>query len=125
MGTPIPTIARQQIVTPTPWVDVSLETPAAQAQALANILAENDYANPVPYTATPPYGEPTPLNEYIDPGDMQSQYLIAPDVEAQALYDMANSMSHAYGPAIPETEYYNDPQYHGLGVPPGVPNYGQ
>lgn len=110
---------------PSDFVDLSLETPDQQFQALTAMLEADDAANPAPMTYTPPYGEPIPENEYVSDAVLESAYMPAPDVEAAAAADLPALFEDAYGVSIPEWDWENDDQYFGLGVPPGVPNYGQ
>jgi hypothetical protein len=121
----IPTIATQEIGY-VGYVDVSLESPDAQFQALSDMLAADDAANPSPNSNTPPWGEPTPESEYLPEAVLEESYIPLADV-AQPLDDeeVLSVISDAPTSDIPEWDWENDDQYYGLGVPPGVPNYGQ
>jgi hypothetical protein len=107
-------------------VDVSLMPPDQQYAALVAMIEENDAANPSPNTGTPPFGEPTPPEDYTSEADQANEYLVAADID-QPLDDddILSVISDAYPADIPEWDWYNDQQYYELGVPPGVPNYGQ
>lgn len=136
-----PTIASQQLenvqgggtqtsdnpYNPGPYYDVSLESPDAQFQVLTDIIEANDAQNPSPDTGTPPWGETTPYDEYIPESVQSENYLVAADLEPQAENDLTDLFYDAYGPMSGNTVevWDNDPQYYGLGVPPGVPNWGQ
>lgn len=106
-------------------LDVSLGTPDEQFQALSNMLQADDAARPAPFTGTPPWGEPTHISEYVSDSVLQGEYIIPPDVDAQANVELLSVISDAYPANIPEWDWENDDQYYGLGVPPGVPNLGQ
>ncbi len=110
---------------PSNYVDISLGTPDQQFAALVSIIENADAANPAPNTHTPPFGEPIDESEYISEALQQEEYLLAPDLEAVANVDLDSVISDAYTAEIPEWDWENDDQYFGLGVPPGVPNYGQ
>jgi hypothetical protein len=106
---------------PGAYVDVSLMTPEQQYQALRNLFQNADQAAPAPDTFTPPDGEYIEEDEVIDPFYVDQTWAPAPDftVDPEALQDI---FSEAPGPDIPVREWYNDPQVHGLGVPPGYEN---
>jgi hypothetical protein len=113
-------------IDPGTYVDVSLQSPDQQFATLVSIVQADDDANPAPYTGTPPWGESIDPADYIPESTLQSEYRPAPNFEvAPTADDMLSLVSDAYGPEIPEWVWFNDPQYHGLGVPPGVPNWGQ
>lgn len=123
-----PTIANQQLDYlpadhPSNFVDVSLESPDQQYATLVAMIEADDAANPSPYTGTPPWGEPIDPQEYIS--DVQLAPTPPADLEPTANTDLLSTISDAYPSDIPEWTWFNDQQYHGLGVPPGVPNYGQ
>lgn len=122
----IPTVALQDVAyAPSSAYDVSIETPDQQFQVLSDIIQADDAANPAPYTATPPWGEPTDPGEYIPISVQEESYMPATDIEPTAETDLLSLVSDAATNDIPEWTWYNDDQYYGLGVPPGVPNYGQ
>jgi hypothetical protein len=110
---------------PTSYVDISLATPDQQYAALVSVIESADAANPAPNTRTPPFGEPIDESEYIAQALQHEEYLPAPDLEAMAGVDLDLVINDAWPADIPEWDWYNDQQYHGLGVPPGVPNWGQ
>lgn len=110
---------------PSDFIDLSLETPDQQFNALSAMLEAEDAASPAPDTTTPPFGEPTDPDEYIPEVVLEQNYMPAPDVDAVAVSDVPSLLQDAYGADIPEWDWENDDQYFGLGVPPGVPNYGQ
>lgn len=112
-------------VTPAPYYDVSLMTPDQQFQVLNQIIMAADAANPSPDTGTPPWGEPTDTGEYMSDMVQQEAYLPPFDADSLADEELLSVISDAYPADIPEWDWENDPQYFGLGVPPGVPNYGQ
>lgn len=105
--------------------DLSELTPDEQFAALSTILELDDAANPAPNTGTPPFGESIPEAEYISDYQLQESYLPMADVEAGASDELLSIISDAAPMDGPEWTWENDPQYYGLGVPPGVPNYGQ
>jgi hypothetical protein len=107
---------------PPGYVDVSLETPDQQFEILVGMVEANDAAAPAPRTTTPPWGEPIATDEYLSQAVQDSAYLLPPDLEPQAETDLASVIADAYPDSIPEWSWYNDDQYHGLGVPPGVEN---
>lgn len=109
-----------------PTYDPSLATPEQQQQYLADMLEAADTANPAPFTGTPPFGETIDQDEYVDQSVLDENYEIAPDLEAAANADLLHltSESRAQEPQ-PERDWYNDPQYYGLGVPPGIENLDQ
>lgn len=111
--------------TPSQYVDVSTESPDVQFQALSGMLEANDAAAPAPYTGTPPFGEPTPYDEYLHDADLQNDYMLAPDMHSVANTDVLSTISDAFPMEYPGTDWENDDQYFGTGVPPGIPNYGQ
>jgi hypothetical protein len=129
--TPAPTTASQQVVpvagggTSGGMVyDVSQLTPNEQFQVLANMIEADDALNPSPNTNTPPWDEITPADEYTPESEQVANYMLAPDVDANANVDLLSLVSDAYPADIPEWTWDNDPQYYGLGVPPGVDNAG-
>ena len=107
------------------YYDVSLESPAQQTQVLVSMLEADDAMNPSPDTQTPPWGEPVDPSEFTSDTVLEESYMPTPDMQAAADYDPFDTLSEAPSSDIPEWTWENDPQYHGLGVPPGVPNYNQ
>jgi ribosomal protein L25 (general stress protein Ctc) len=135
---PRPTIAQQdiqsanadQLITlspnhPSRYIDLSLATPDEQFAALVSIIEAADATNPAPNTHTPPYGEPITLDEYIPDAQQASEYLIQADTYSDAETNLDVVINDAATAEIPAWDWYNDEQYFGLGVPPGVPNWGQ
>lgn len=107
-----------------PYIDVSLATPDEQFNALTAMLESDDGRQPAPNTHTPPYGETISLSEYVPDATLEANYLPPPDFDAQADTELLSVISDAPPVDIPEWDWENDPQYFGLGVPPGVPNDG-
>lgn len=121
----VPVVGTTPAGHPNDFQDLSLESPDVQYGALAALLEADDAASPAPYTITPPYGEPTDLDELVPESTIEAEYMVAPDVTAQANTDLEELLTDAYGVEIPEWTWENDDQYFGEGVPPGVPNYNQ
>lgn len=107
------------------YIDVNLATPAEQFDTLVQLIESADAKAPAPYTATPPWGEPVPQDEYVPDAVLESNFEPAPDIQADDQEALPQIISDAPGQIIPAPEWENDPQYYGLGVPPGVPNWGQ
>lgn len=108
-----------------PLVDISLDTPDQQFAYLAQIIEAADALNPAPFTGTPPDGEYTELDEILPAAVEQLEYMPPPDMDASAAADELSRFRDAYPSEYPGTDWVNDPQYYGLGVPPGVPNWDQ
>lgn len=127
----VPTSAAADIrstgtIPPAPDVDVGALSPNEQYEVLVNVIELTDAANPAPFTGTPPWGEPTPEDEYTSNEVLQENYQIPADVQGDITDDELQSvMWDAQGPAIPEWSWYNDQQLFGLAVPPGYPAYAQ
>lgn len=107
------------------WVDVSLENPDQQFEYLVGMIENYDQISPSPFTGTPPWGEPVDPSDFISDAVLEENYLPAPDVEAAAAADLDALQNDAAVIDIPERTWWNDDQYMGLGVPPGVQNTGQ
>lgn len=107
------------------FVDVSLESPGQQFAILEQILADADEQAPAPFTGTPPWDEYQMPDDYLSDGTLEENYIIAPDLEANAEVDVQSLVRDAYPDDIPEREWWNDDQYHGLAVPPGMENLDQ
>lgn len=120
-----PTYQSTELHPTQPYIDVSIESPDVQYAALSAMLEAEDLKDPAPYTNTPPWGEPIAYEEYVSEGVQEEAYLPAPDMEAVADTPLLPLIEDAHPPDYPANTYWNDPQYHGLAVPPGVPNYGQ
>ena len=105
--------------------DVSLEAPESQFGYLVAMLEAEDANNPSPYSRTPPFGEPGDPAFDIDQSYVDDYYLPVADLEAAADADLLSIVSDADPPIYGPPDWYNDDQYHGLGVPPGVLNLGQ
>jgi len=108
-----------------PYVDVSLLTPDGQFNALAQYLEDCDSMNPAPFTGTPPWTEGIEPGEVIPPQILDDQYVVKPDIEAQATQDLQQRVRDAYEPFTFVPDHELDDQYGGLGVPPGPPNLDQ
>lgn len=106
-------------------VDISLATPQEQFATLVAIIEAADQKSPAPYTGTPPGNEWIPEDEYVPAAVLDSNFIPPPDLEPQAETDLIDVISGSPSPEFPHPYWENDDQYHGLGVPPGVPNYGQ
>lgn len=107
------------------YVDVSLESPEQQQTALAGILEAFDEIHPAPFTGTPPWGESIDTDEYIPLAVQEEEFMPAADVESAAAAELLSLTRDAFPADQPAWTWYNDDQYHGLGVPPGVPNWDQ
>lgn len=118
-----PTYQSSELHPSQPYVDVSLESPDVQYAALVGMLEADDAKDPAPHTATPPWGEPISYDEYISPAVQEEAYMIEPDFETPV--DLEEVIADAHSQDYPANTYWNDQQYHGLAVPPGVPNWGQ
>lgn len=105
--------------------DISSLPPDQQYDALVTIMESIDAAYPAPYTNTPPYGEPTPLNEITPQAEVDAQYNAPAEPQGITDDELLTDISDAYGQDFPAPEWANDPQYYGLGVPPGVPAWDQ
>lgn len=114
-------------LTQTPYAsyDISLLPPDQQYDALVAIMDGIDAAYPPPYTNTPPYGEPTPIDEITPEALIDASYLHAADPQGVTDDELLIDISDAYGHIFPAPEWANDGQYYGLGVPPGVPAWDQ
>lgn len=110
---------------PASYVDISLDTPDAQFQALSDLLAYADSVSPAPFTGTPPGTEGTPPEDTVPDAVLNEKYVIGADVDADANAELLSVISDYFPPDTPERLWYNDDQYHGLGVPPGVQNLDQ
>lgn len=111
---------------PVQYVDVSLATPDQQFEALAGILANNDLSHPAPVTSTPPWGEESaPPSDWITERQLAESYLPVPDLETDAQVDVLDTLANPWPIEFFEFDHNADPQYHGLGVPPGVQNLDQ
>jgi hypothetical protein len=118
--------SRPRSAVPTvPLIDPSLDTPDQQFQYLVDIIELADELNPAPFTGTPPG------DEYIEPDQViptvieQLEYMPPADMDAAAAADELSRFRDAYPNEYPGSDWVNDPQYFGLGVPPGVPNWDQ
>lgn len=105
--------------------DVSMGTPADQYAALVAMIEGQEAAFPAPYTNTPPYGEPTPVQELMPESVIDGAYKPAADLQGYTDDELLPIISDAYPSDFPAPEWENDPQYFGLGVPPGVPAWDQ
>jgi hypothetical protein len=107
-------------------VDISLLAPDEQYEYLVAMIENIDAAYPAPYTMTPPYGEPIPTEEIASQAviDMATD---GPAASPQGYTDdeLLPIISDAHDSTFPAPDWENDPQYYGLGVPPGVPNWNQ
>lgn len=105
--------------------DIDLLPPSGQFEALVNMIEAIDAAYPPPYTQTPPWGEPTPQGELTPEAVIDAAYMPTPQPQGFTDDELLTVISDAYTSDIPEWNWENDPQYYGLGVPPGVPNFNQ
>lgn len=110
---------------PVQAADMSLATPAQQFDALVAIMEAEDANTPAPFTGTPPWGEGTDPDELVPQVVMDSEYMPAADLEAAAEADIHTDINEYFPPEFPAPEWWNDEQYYGLGVPPGVENLDQ
>lgn len=103
------------------YMDVSMMAPESQYEYLVSLLAAEDYAHPAQDTMSPPAGEYTDPVFIVDETVIDHAYMPSPDfsTDADAVDDI---FQYAPGPDIPERVWWNDPQFHGLGVPPGFTN---
>lgn len=114
-----------QLGTPAPFLDPSVESPADQFAYLVEMIEVDDALNPAPYEQTPPWGESVELDEYVSDASLAENYEPAPDLESAAGADVLSRVRDAFPADIPAWTWENDDQYHGLGVPPGVENVDQ
>lgn len=112
-------------VVPVDSYDISLLPPDQQYDALVMIMESIDSAYPAPYTNTPPYGEPTPVQELQTEQEIEGELYPAADLQGITDDELLTDISDAYGHIFPAPEWANDPQYYGLGVPPGTPAWDQ
>lgn len=109
-----------------PLYDVSALPPDQQYDALVGMFEAIDAAYPAPYTMTPPYGEPIPATEITSAQVLQhASDGPAPAPQGYTDGEVLPIISDAHPSTFPAPEWENDPQYYGLGVPPGVPNWNQ
>lgn len=106
------------------YIDPSIGTPEQQYATLVGMLEAADAKSPAPQSGSS-YEESIPEDEYINDTVLNSEYLPPADLEVQAEADIGDVISGAPTSEFPHPYWENDDQYHGLGVPPGVPNYGQ
>lgn len=106
-------------------IDASAEPPANQHAYLVAMLELDDWQHPAGGQPVPPYGEPTDLDEYISETVLEESYRPLADVEAAADADLLGQVSDAFPADYPAPFAENDPQYFGLGVPPGIENLDQ
>lgn len=103
-------------------------TPSQQFQLLSNMLQANDAANPAPKSSPSMdiWPESIPEDEFIHADILDQEYIIPPDTEAGArMGDLTSLISDAPAAVYAGTEWDNDPQYYGLGVPPGYHDWTQ
>jgi hypothetical protein len=119
-------IQSQNLTSPSGVVpyNVSDLSPADQYDTLVAMIENIDAAYPAPYTMTPPYGEPIPAEEIAN-GPQLEQTEPAPAPQGYTDDELVPIISDADPSTFPAPEWENDPQYYGLGVPPGVPNWNQ
>lgn len=128
-GTGLDMFPRQDTHVPPPleYMDVSLESPDQQFQMLTQLIEDADQAHPTAFTGTPPWGESTPVDDLTPPVVEMNAYMVAPDLEQtdDALGDPLVRVRDPFPLDYPGTDWVNDPQQDGLGVPPGMPQYWQ
>lgn len=105
--------------------DISIESPDTQFGALVSLIEADDASHPAPLTRTPPRGEAISQGEYLSENILESAYLPPADFSPYEEAEVVHAIADAPGSNFPAPTWENDDQYHGLGVPPGVPNWGQ
>lgn len=92
-------------------------TPDEQRAALEQQLALDDAMMPVPVVFT---GQGIPTEQQVPESVIDSNMLVAADLVALDRRALLNEAPEAY--TTMAEDWYNDDQFFGLGVPPGVPN---